>query len=68
MITQIKEWLDVCFGMKGMDWKSHVKFNPDFVSEYKTLVSNPSRMKGLGWKPEVTFEQLAKMMMDTKHS
>jgi GDPmannose 4,6-dehydratase len=35
----------------------------DFTPEYKALVSDPALIFSLGWKPEVSFEALAKMMI-----
>jgi GDPmannose 4,6-dehydratase len=59
----IKQWVEACFQVLGLDWRDHVTVIPRFVPEYKLLVSNPQRIFGLGWKPEVTFSQLAKLMV-----
>jgi GDPmannose 4,6-dehydratase len=61
---------DLCaaaFGHAGLDWKKHVKIDPKFVrpAEVDTLLADASRAKQeLGWAPQVTFEQLVKMMVD----
>lgn len=59
----IKEWLEQCFSLVNMRWQDHVIENPGFVSTYRQLVSDPSRIFSLGWKPELSFEELAKLMM-----
>lgn len=59
----IKDWLVQCFSIISKDWKNYVITNPDFESQYMQLVSDPSRIFSLGWKPEVSFEELANMMM-----
>jgi len=59
----IKEWLEQCFSIVNKNWEDHVIINPDFVSTYGILVSDPSRIFSLGWKPELSFQELAKMMM-----
>ncbi|MEP6583550.1 MAG: GDP-mannose 4,6-dehydratase [Ginsengibacter sp.] len=61
----IKDWLHECFNCIGKDWKDYVLTKGGFVSEYKMLVSNPSVMFSLGWRPEVSFGELAKIMMNS---
>ena len=41
---------------------------PDYKSEYVALVSDPERIKSLGWKPEVNMKDLAKLMIETELS
>jgi GDPmannose 4,6-dehydratase len=59
----IADWLDQCFAVTDKDWKEYVTVLPGFVAPYKQLVSDPSRIFSLGWKPEVELQQLAEMMM-----
>lgn len=59
----IKDWLDQCFSLVNLDWQNHVTINTDFISTYRQLVSDPSRINSLGWKPEISFDKLAKRMM-----
>ncbi len=61
----IKDWLDECFKITGKNWEQHVILRNDFVAEYRSLVSDPSLIFSLGWKPETTFEQLAQMMVQS---
>jgi GDPmannose 4,6-dehydratase len=60
----IKEWIELCFGRLGLDWKEKVKVMEGFTPEYKRLVSNPETIFKIGWKPKVSFEQLAEMMIN----
>lgn len=59
----IEDWVKACFGVVGHDWRLHVREKRDFVPEYKRLVSNPSTLKGLGWQPRVSFDELANIMV-----
>ncbi len=59
----IKDWLEQCFSLVNKDWQNYVTINTDFISTCRQLVSNPSRIYSLGWKPEMSFEELAKLMM-----
>jgi GDPmannose 4,6-dehydratase len=58
----IREWIELCFGMVGLDWKDHIIERQDFSAEYKTLISNPLLIKSLGWGPKTSFKDLATMM------
>lgn len=58
----IEEWLALCFGLFGKDWREFVSVKTDFKPEYKVLVSNPGLIKSLGWQPRTSIEELAKMM------
>jgi GDPmannose 4,6-dehydratase len=60
----IEQWVETCFLALGLDWRLYVRLIPSFVPEYKSLVSNPQRILGLGWKPKTTFVQLAKLMIE----
>ena len=59
----IKDWLEQCFALINKDWKDYVVKDISFVPSYKQLVSDPSLIHSLGWKAEVSFEELAKLMM-----
>src|SRR5437762_3614193 len=61
---------DLCaaaFGHVGLDWKKHVQVDSRFVrpAEVDTLLADASRARSeLGWAPQVSFEQLVRMMVD----
>jgi len=59
----IQEWITTCFALAGLDWRKHVRQKDGFVPEYTRLCSNPARIRGMGWRPTVSFADLAAMMM-----
>lgn len=59
----IEEWLELCFGIAGRNWRDYVAIKPNFEREYDILVSDPSLIISLGWRPKVDINELAKMMM-----
>jgi GDPmannose 4,6-dehydratase len=59
----IQEWLEYCFNKTGMKWQDHVIQKDNFKSEYDVLVSDPTIIKSLGWKQNVSFSELADLMM-----
>jgi GDPmannose 4,6-dehydratase len=61
----IKEWIAYCFQKIGMKWEDYVILNELFIPEFNILVSNPSVIQSLGWKPKVDFYQLADMMLES---
>ena len=59
----IRDWLNTVFGYFNMGWESHIVPVPGFKSEYDILVSDPSTIFSMGWKPEVDIHKLAKLMI-----
>jgi len=59
----IEAWADNCFSLCGLNWRDHVQQAENFKREYDILVSNPTTIFSLGWHPETSIEELAKMMM-----
>ena len=61
----IKDWIENCFINIGKPWKDFINIDESFhKTEYKLLVSDPSSILGLGWKPKVDITKLAKLMLD----
>jgi GDPmannose 4,6-dehydratase len=64
----IKEFLDLAFGQVGItDWQPYVKQNPAFMrpAEVDILLGNPIKAeKQLGWKRQVDFPGLVKLMVE----
>ena len=60
---QIRDWVAYCFSTIGRKWESYVTMASDYVPEYETLVSNPTVIRGLGWRPTVDFQRLADLML-----
>ena len=59
----IQDWLERCFDIVGRNWREHVRIREGFEAEYQKLVSDPTTIRSLGWAQEVSFPQLAEMMV-----
>lgn len=62
----IQEWVKTCFGIINKDFRDYVIEKKGFKSEYRQLISDPSVINSLGFKPKVDFFQLAQMMVNDK--
>ena len=59
----IKDWVDTCFKIIGKDYRDYVIERNDFKAEYKQLVSDASLIHSIGFTPQVSFYELAQMMI-----
>jgi len=63
----VEQFCKQAFGHVNLDYKDYVKTDPRFVrpAEVDILLGNPSHAKkNLGWEPEVSFDQMVKLMVD----
>jgi len=63
----VREFADMAFQAAGLNFEDHVEFDPRYLrpAEVDLLLGDPSKAKKqLGWEPETTVEELAKMMVD----
>jgi GDPmannose 4,6-dehydratase len=63
----IRELLELAFGAVGLDWEKYVEIDPKLIrpAEVDLLCGDATKaFKKLGWKPETTFEQLIKLMVE----
>lgn len=63
----VKELVEIAFSHAGLDYKKFVKVDPKLVrpAEVDVLLGDPSyAKKKLGWKPEMKFEDMIKLMVD----
>ncbi|MCK4428185.1 MAG: GDP-mannose 4,6-dehydratase [candidate division Zixibacteria bacterium] len=63
----VRELAQIAFEHVGLDYKKFVEVDPRFVrpAEVDVLLGDSSyAQKKLGWRPEVSFEELIKMMVD----
>ena len=63
----VRELCEVAFAHVGLDWQAHVKIDPQFIrpAEVELLLGDAGKARRiLGWKPEVDFHGLVKMMVD----
>ena len=63
----IRELCRVAFGQVGLNWEPFVRIDPRYFRpvEVEQLCADPSRAASeLGWKPEVSFDDLISEMVD----
>jgi len=63
----VREFIEECFGLLGLDWQKCVKFDPRYErpAEVDLLIGNPAKAKKqLGWEPKVRFKELVKIMTE----
>lgn len=64
----VRELCETAFGAVSLDYKQHVKTDARFLrpAEVDLLVGDSTKArKELGWAPEISFENLIKMMVDS---
>ncbi len=64
----VQEFIEIAFARSGLDWRKHVVQDPAFMrpAEVDHLLGDNSKARRvLGWKPEVEFEGLVNMMVDS---
>lgn len=64
----VRELVEVAFDYVELDWKKYVVQDPKLMrpAEVDLLLGDPQKAKDkLGWKPEITFENLIKGMVDS---
>jgi len=62
----VEEFLHSAFSSIGEDWNTHVLIDDRYKrpAEVHTLIGNAAKANSvLGWKPQVTFKQLVKIMV-----
>jgi hypothetical protein len=57
-------WIEYCFNKLGLNWVNHIKIDSKFVSEYKILVSDPHKLKSIGWRSIKDICQVADSMIE----
>ena len=58
----IQDWVDICFQIANTDSVEYISSKNGYKSDFQTLVSDPSLILSIGWKPKVNIDQLAEMM------
>ncbi len=64
----VQEFVEKAFALVDLDWKSHVEIDERYLrsAEVDHLLGDASKAREkLGWEPEVDFDQLVGMMIDT---
>ena len=63
----VRDFCELAFDQAGLCWEDHVRTDPRFMrpAELDHLVADPTRVRhALGWKPEVDFPGLVRMMVE----
>ena len=63
----VKEFLEKAFSYAGLDVEKHVRIDPKYFrpTEVEVLIADRSKAeRELGWRPNVTFGDLVKIMVD----
>jgi GDPmannose 4,6-dehydratase len=64
----VKDCVEIAFKHVGLDWQKYVVIDPKFMrpAEVDLLIGDCSKAKNkLGWEPEVSFQQMIQMMVDS---
>jgi GDPmannose 4,6-dehydratase len=63
----VQELVQVAFDHVGLEWQKYVRLDPKFLrpAEVDHLIGDSSKARtAIGWKPEVDFVSLVRMMVD----
>ena len=63
----VREFCEIAFGHVGLNYQDYVVTDPRYLrpAEVDHLIGNPAKARSkLGWKPEVDFKGLVRMMVD----
>jgi GDPmannose 4,6-dehydratase len=63
----VRRLLEIAFDLLDLDYRDYVKVDPRFIrpADVDQLVGDATKAREkLGWKPEVPFDELIKMMVD----
>lgn len=63
----VQEFLEIAFGMAGLDWQEYVEVDPRYFrpAEVDYLLGDPTKIhKRTGWKPKTSFHELVRMMVE----
>jgi GDPmannose 4,6-dehydratase len=64
----VREFADLAFKVAGLNYQDYVKTDPAYLrpAEVDQLLGTPAKaQKELGWKPEVSFEEMIRMMVES---
>lgn len=67
-LHSVRDLCQVAFEHAGLNYEDHVKIDQRFVrpAEVDLLIGDASQAQAkLGWKPEITFEQMVSRMVDS---
>lgn len=59
----VEEWLELCFGMMGKNWKDFVQLNNNYQADFRRMLSDSSQLQSAGWQIKTDIRELAAMML-----
>ena len=63
----VRDFVEQAFSIAGIaDWESHVVIDPALYrpADPRALVGDAARLRSIGWKPTVGFEELVRIMVE----
>jgi GDPmannose 4,6-dehydratase len=63
----VREFMELAFGLAGLDWRKHVEIDPRYFrpTEVDSLLGDSSKARAaLEWSPRIGFETLVRMMVE----
>ena len=67
----VREWVEAAFSCLDLDWQKYVRVDKRFLrpAEVDLLIGDSSKAKKvLGWKPEVDFHELVRLMVESDYN
>jgi GDPmannose 4,6-dehydratase len=64
----VRDLAQIAFSHVGLDWQDHVTLDRSLIrpADVDHLLGDPTKaQKKLGWKPEISFEEMIGMMVDS---
>jgi GDPmannose 4,6-dehydratase len=66
VMRSVRELCEVAFSCAGLDYREHVRTSDEFKRplEVEKLCGDPSKVKSIGWLPQVSFQEMIEEMVD----
>jgi GDPmannose 4,6-dehydratase len=65
----VRELVEAAFRAVGLDWQEHVRYDESLArgtTDPPVLLGDATRLRDrLGWRPEVTFDELVRLMVES---
>jgi GDPmannose 4,6-dehydratase len=64
----VREFVEIAFGLLGLDWRRHVEVSPALVAKPRNNLSgNSARLTAAtGWKPSVSFAEMIALLVQAQ--
>jgi GDPmannose 4,6-dehydratase len=68
-VHTVRELVEAAFEVVGLDWQEYVRYDEGIVrgaTDPRVLLGDSTKLRGrLGWKPEVAFGELVRLMVES---